>query len=441
MNRRQWGFAALIGVIHFTFHIFMRLIPAFIPVLVVALEYPLWKLGMLVSAYFIGSSIGLLPMGIISDRYDRRITLSSALTVVGLGYVLFSFAPQIGADLPTTILADITLEGPFVMMATGMLISGFGTSAHVPVGIPLLTANVGSDDRGKVLGIWGSGAKFGDAVGPALVGVLILSFGWEIILRGFGLLGIVSGGALYLILGTSNFDTRPPANQSNDAETGASWEELLSDRRRYLYPMLALVGYFAAYSVVIQGTIAFIPTFITNVYGYTFQLGSTGFGPESFADFALSVLLIGAGISRFFGGYLVDRYEHRAVLFTSLLVAAGFLFIFSTVSLNPIALLIVMIVFGAGLWGNSPARDSLVSDLTPEDREGRTFSYLWTASRVFGALSPTIIGFLAETVGIRQGFFYLAVSTLVAALFVGMLFSKRVYLKGDPAPVEFAPHD
>lgn len=433
MNRRQWGLAALMGGIHFTFHVFMRLVPAFIPVLVVALEYPLWKLGMLVSAYFIGSSIGLLPMGVLSDRYDRRRTLSGALTIVGLGYVLFSLAPQIGEGLPATSLADITLTGPFVVMVTGMLVSGFGTSAHVPVGVPILTANADSEDRGKVLGIWGSGSKFGDAAGPALVGVLILFLGWESILMGFGLLGIASGAALYFVLGASGFDTRPPADRSDNAETGLSWNELLADRRQYLYPMLALVGYFAAYSVVIQGTVAFIPTFITDVYGYSFQLGSIAFGPESFADFALSVLLIGAGISRFVGGYLVDQYEHRAVLFTTLLVAAGALFIFSIASLNPIALLVVMLIFGAGLWGNSPARDSLVSDLTPDAREGRTFSYLWTASRVFGALSPTIIGFLAGTVGIRQGFSYLAIATLIAALFVGLLFSERVYLNGNHA--------
>jgi len=74
MDRHHWLLAALMGGIHSIFHVFMRLIPAFIPVLTGALGYPLWRLGMLVSVYFVGSSVGLLPMGELSDRYDRRIT-------------------------------------------------------------------------------------------------------------------------------------------------------------------------------------------------------------------------------------------------------------------------------------------------------------------------------------------------------------------------------
>ncbi|MFB6310971.1 MAG: MFS transporter [Salinirussus sp.] len=439
MDRRHWGLAALMGGIHFTFHVFMRLLPAFIPILGLALSYPLWKLGMLVSAYLVGSTIGLLPMGMLSDRYDRRAILSAALGIVGIGYVFFATAPMLGAGLPILTVEGLTFDGTFLVMAGGMLVSGFGTSAHVPVGVPILTANADPDDRGKLLGIWGGGSKFGDAVGPAVVGILILVLGWQAILFGFGLLGLASAVGLYLVLGLSGFDTRPPG-EPDDESAAAEWADLLADRRRYLYPMLALVGYFAAYSVVVQGAIAFVPAFITDVYGYAFSLGPVAFGPESFADFALSVLLIGGGASRLVGGYLVDRYEHRTVLFWTLVIAAVAMFIFAVSSLGPILLLIILVIFGANLWGNSPARDSLVSDLGPAAREGRTFSYLWTASRGFGAVSPTIIGYLGDTAGIREGFTYLAVATLVAAIFVAMLFSERVYL-ADPAPAGEAALD
>jgi MFS family permease len=128
---------------------------------------------------------------------------------------------------------------------------------------------------------------------------------------------------------------------------------------------------------------------------------------------------------------LVDRYEHRSVLFGSLVVAAAAVFVFAALSLGPFALVAVLVVLGVCLWGNSPARDSLVSDLTPAEYEGRTFSYLWTASRVFGALSPALIGFLSGSVGIRRSFTYLAVATVVAALFVALLFDGRVYVGGE----------
>jgi MFS family permease len=355
--------------------------------------------------------------------------------------VFFATAPTLGVSIPGTEIAGLAFDGTFAVMAASMLVSGLGTSAHVPVGVPILTANANSSNRGMLLGIWGGGSKLGDAVGPAVVGVLILVLGWQAILFGFGLVGLASAAVLYLVLSHSAFETRPAGERTEDEAATDTWTDLLADRRRYLYPMLVLVGYFAAYSVVVQGTIAFIPVFITDVYGYSFSLGTVNFGPESFADFALSVLLVGAAFSRFAGGYLVDRYDHLTILFWTLVVAAVTMFLFALASLGPILLLIVLLIFGAGLWGNSPARDSLVSDLGPDEREGRTFSYLWTASRIFGAISPTAIGFLADSAGIREGFTYLAGATIVAALFVAVLFSDRVFYQGPSEPADATLED
>lgn len=134
--------------------------------------------------------------------------------------------------------------------------------------------------------------------------------------------------------------------------------------------MLALLGYFAAYGTVVQGTVAFTPAFIADVYGYAMTLGGVRFGPESFANFALSILLVAAGLSRLLGGALVDRFEHRVVLLATLPVGAGALFSFSVLSLAPLALVVVLSLFGIGIWENSPARDSLISDITPAEREG-----------------------------------------------------------------------
>jgi len=419
------------GGIHFTFHVFVRLIPPFIPVLAVALNYPLWKLGLLVSGYFAGSSLGLLPMGALSDRYDRRFLLSGTLAVVGAGYVLFSFAPALGGGLPGVAVLGYEFDGQFTVMVAAMLVAGLGTSAHIPVGVPLLTANADDRNRGKLLGVWGGGSKLGDAAAPAMVGILILAFEWQAILLGFGLAGVVAAVVLFVVLGFSGFETRPAVQtEEADGETESVWQ---TDRRRYLYPILALMGYFAAYNLVVQGTVTFIPVFITDVYGYTARAAGVQFTSESFADFALSALLVGGAVSRFVGGVLVDLYDHRMVLFGSLVVAFVALSGFSVLSLGPFVLVGFLFVFGVGLWGNSPARDSLISVMTPNEHEGRTFSYLWTASRIFGAVSPAVIGVVADSADIRRGFQYLAVATLVAALFVALLFSDRVYRRDVPA--------
>jgi len=242
MDRSDWLLGGLLGWIHFTFHVLMRLIPALIPILAVALDYPLWKLGVLVSVSLLGSSVGLLPMGVAADRYDRRAILSSALAVVGLGFLIFALAPSPGAGLLSVSLVNQTLEGPYLVMSLAMLIMGLGISAHVPVGIPLLTKNTDDANIGRVLGVWGAGSKFGDAAAPALVGLMILFVGWAPILALFGIAGILSATVLYVVLGVARVDTEPGVAPCTDTVDNAAKPALLTDRRSYLYPILALFG-------------------------------------------------------------------------------------------------------------------------------------------------------------------------------------------------------
>lgn len=418
--------AAIMGSVHFAFHVFMRLVPPLIPILAIELGFPLWKLGLLMSVYLAASSIGLLPAGHFSDVYDRRLVLSLGLGLVAIGYLIFALSPRIGSAIPAVSLGRYTFSGPILAMNAAMFGAGLGSSVHVPVGVPIITANA-ADERGTVLGIWGSASKVGDAFTPALVGVLIIRFAWDHIVLAFGLFGLVYAMALFVVLGLGYFETVPPESSGDDGgaeHTGGTWR---SDPRRYLYPMLALMLYFAGYQIASQGVVTFTPTFVSHVYGYHLTVGGVQFAPESFADFALSILLIAGAASRFGAGLLVDRYDHRTVLLAALGIAAGALLVFTFVPLGPLSVVVVLGVFGGALYGNGPARDSLISDLSPAGHEGRTFSYLWTASRVFGALSPVFIGYTADTVGIRSGFGYLSGAVIVAAIAVSLLFSERVY--------------
>ena len=431
MDRSDWLLGLLMGGIHFTFHLFMRLLPPLIPVLVVTLGLSLSKLGLLVSAFFVGSSLGLVPMGVLSDARDRRLLLSGALLVVAAGYALVAGAPVLGAGLAPVTVGGVEADGPYLLMLLGMAVAGLGTSAHVPVGVPLLTANVTPGRKGRLLGIWGGSSKLGDAAGPAIVGLLIIGLGWQAILSVFVVLGVLAAAALLVVLTLGPFETRPAGADEEPAEPTPARGP--TDRRQYLYPLLVLMGYFAAYNVVVQGVVTFTPTFVADVYGYELLVAGRRVARESFADFVLSALLVAGALSRFAGGYLTDRYEHRQVLVGSLAVAAVALGVVAVADLGALLLVAVLAAFGAALWGNSPARDTLVSDLSPADREGRTFSYLWTASRAFGALSPALVGVLADGVGIRTGFAVLALATVIAAAVAALLFSERVYVPRTPA--------
>lgn len=433
-HRQEWVVALVLSVSHGAQHFFSRLVPPLIPILVVALGLPLWQLGLLVSVYSLGSGLGQTPFGILSDRYDRRFILPPGLAILGFGYVVFGLAPTLGTPLSALTVAGYAFSGPFLVMVLAMAISGVGDSVTHPTGYPLISENMGESRKGRALGLWGSAAKAGDAAAPALIGVLILVLAWHEILFVLGLLGVGYAVVLFAVLRTELVETRPPEHASRTDLTEEERVDVWStDRRVFIYPIIAILLFFIARMVATKGVNTFVPAFIVDVYGYSLSAFGYTLAPESFANFYFSALLLTAAFVQLWTGALTDRSDHRKVLVAFLLVTTVALGLLSFVTLSPLPLLIVLLVVGAGLWGINPARDALISDITPPEREGRTFGYLWTVAQVIGALSPVLIGYIAGITGIQDSFKWLAVATLAAAVAIGLLFSDQVYVDADAA--------
>lgn len=220
------------------------LVPPLIPVLAVALEYPLWQLGLLVTVFSIGSGVGQAPVGYLSDMYDRRYILPTGLGFAGMSYLLFAVAPRLGALLPP--VEGVPFESTFLLMMTAMLFCGIGTSVVHPTLYPMISENIREQNKGTVLGIFGSAAKVGDASTPIIVGVLILVLLWQEIVLLIGLFGVVCSAILFVLL--AGFETEPAQSLATDDSTAEPetdndtvWE---SDNREYVYPMVVIYLFF-----------------------------------------------------------------------------------------------------------------------------------------------------------------------------------------------------
>jgi MFS family permease len=444
-RKHEWGFAGVLSLSHAAQHFFSRLIPPLIPIMAVQLQLPLWKLGLLITVYSLGSGFGQTPMGILSDKYDRRFILPPGLGVLAGSYLLFGFSPTIGPMIPELVGFGYVIEGSFLIMCLAMLIGGLGASVTHPTGYPLLTENISEDRHGKSLGMWGSAAKLGDAAAPAIIAVLILVLVWNEILLVLGAAGVVYAVILFAVLSYDEYETLPPEHASKQEEEDDESEESVSvwsgDMRIFVYPMLAVLLFFTTRMIATKGVNTFVPAFITDVYGYSFTYLGMSLAPESFANVYFSLLLLTAAIVQLGTGAVTDIYDERKVLIGFLLLATASLTALSLLELGPLALLLVLLVVGAGLWGLNPARDALISQISPPEREGRTFGYLWTVTQVIGAMSPVVIGLIADISGIQSSFRWLAVATFLSALAVGLLFSKRIYLETEATTSESSAAD
>ena len=416
---------ALLGSVHFAQHVF-RILPPLLPVLALALGYPLWQLGALVSLYFAGSGFGQAPMGVLADRYDRRLIVPPSVATMGLGYLLVGLTPHVVDTGAVAVdVAGASLTTGFLAMGVGSLVAGMGASAIHPCGYPLVVANAPSGREGRALGAWGSAAKLGDAAAPLVVAGLILTLAWADVFLLFGVVGLAYGAALGPVLSSGLVETRPGSDRAEGSGERSATDA--ADRRTYVYPVVALLVFFVARAFSEKGLKAFLPTFLVSVYGYTLVVGDVTLPAESLADVYFSVIFIVAAGTTLVTGRLVDRFDARVVLVGIFGAAAGTLVILATGDLSPLALLAVLVVLGASNWGWVPARDAIMSDITPPAREGRTFGYLHTVSHLFSAIAPVAIGVLAGSAGLRGGFLVLATVMVVAVAAIGALFSDRVY--------------
>lgn len=401
-----------------------------IPVWALAFGYPLWQLGLLAGAFSLGSGLGQTPSGILSDRYDRRYLLPAGLSLVGTSYVVFALIPGLGlAD--TTVAAGRTATSlEFLLMLGTVFVGGTGTSVLHPAGYPLLSENVDPSRKGRALGVFGSASKFGDALAPAMVGALLLVLAWPAVLGLIGSLGIVYAFVLFVALGA--YETRPPRRQAGEAEPAVDvWS---GDRRLFVYPIFAIFLYFSVRMIAAGGVNVFIPEFITSVYGFSLNVLGVEVTPASVASFYYAALLVTAGFTQLGTGALVDRYDHRKLLLAFLGMATVFLVLLATTILSPALLFLVLLGLGGSMWGLNPARDSLISEITPAEREGRTFGYLWTGALVIGSASPVIVGYIGEIAGLQQAFALLAGVTVLSAVPIALLLSPRVYCRHPPEP-------
>jgi MFS family permease len=427
MDEHERRFTLLIWITRLSRNALSSLIPPLIPILAVALNYPLWQLGLLVTIFSVGSGLGQAPFGYLSDKYDRRYILPTGIGFAGISYLLFASAPRIAPVIPTPSVSPF--DGAFLVMCLSMLLCGVGTSVVHPTLYPMISENVREANKGKVMGVFGSAAKVGDAATPILVGVLILVLIWQEIMLVLGLFGVVFSAVLFVAL--AGFETEPAevhTTAGDEEETETVWE---SDNRKYVYPMVVIYLFFITRGFAGRGVKTFVPAFVVGVYGYTVTVAGVSFAAESIANFYFSTLLVvGAGTQLLVGWY-VDSSDARTVLIACMVAATVGILALAYLLLSPLWLLVVLLVVGIGIWGLNPARDMLISDVTPAEREGRTFGYLWTAAHLTSAIIPTFVGYIADTFGLRQSFGVLAIGSFLAAVSVLLLYSDRVYVNPE----------
>jgi FSR family fosmidomycin resistance protein-like MFS transporter len=360
---------------HFVHDVFSAFLAPLLPLIIDKLSLSLTLAGSLTTFLRLPSVINPF-IGMLGDRMDLRMFIILAPTITAAAMSLLGVAPS------------------YAVLALLLMVAGLSTAAfHVPG--PVLVARVSGARVGKGMSFWMTGGELARSVGPLLA---VAAVSW-LTLEGIWLLMVLGFGASVVIYGrTREVTLRPSARKRNSL--GQAWRAM----QHVLLPLAAILftrGF-------LQGALAsFLPTFL-RAEGESLWFGGIALAVTEFAGAAGA---LGAGT-------ISDQLGRRRILLVASITAPLLMLVFLLV--RGWLILPMLILIGLVIFSTTPVIMAMVQDHAGDHPATANGLYMGI-SFVIGAVVPMLVGFLADTVGLRTAFTWSALVSLAGVPFIFFL--------------------
>jgi sugar phosphate permease len=360
-------------------------------------------MGWTASAFNWAYALLQVPGGWFADRYGPRIVLAIAIT-------WWSFFTAV------TGLASGALT---LGIARGFF--GAGEAAAFPSASRALVPWLPSDQRAWGQGFQHAGARFGGAVGPALIAVMMTRFDWRTTFYLLGVIGVVCAVVWYLYYRdtpaehpwTNDAERQLLPTLSSTAKKGAvPWALILHSR-----DIWALCAMYFCYGFVLWIYLQWLPTYLVEARQLTAL--KVGIGA--------SLPLLAATVSNAAGGWVSDVFAKKWGPRRGRISVSVFGFIVAAIGLvpgvlaqDPTTALVWLIVALMGLELTVAVSWAMCIDVG-HHFSGSVSGVMNTFGNVGGALSAIIVGYLATLYGWTPPFILgsgLCLVAAAAALFI-----------------------
>lgn len=158
-SRRWWALGA-IALAVFAVTLDVTVLTVALPTLAGALHASEAQLQWFVTAYTLALVAGMLPAGLLGDRYGRKAVMLGGLVLFALGSAGCAYAP-----------------GPEAFIAARVVL-GLAGAALIVIALSVLTVLFDESERPRAIGIWGAANFVGLPLGPILGGWLLTNIWW-----------------------------------------------------------------------------------------------------------------------------------------------------------------------------------------------------------------------------------------------------------------------
>ncbi|MGW2276558.1 MFS transporter [Streptomyces sp. NPDC001770] len=346
--------------------------------------------GLILTAFFITYAAMQIPGGILADTKGAR----RAMLIAAGGWTVFTAASGIAIGLTTMI----------VIRAVFGIFQGMYPAASMKA----LSERTTPAQRLTANGIMSASNPLGSAIAPIVAAPLIVAFGWR------GAFWSVSVLGLLIVLALWKGMPKPLTTEELAAATGRETapEPVAQVSLRQAMGLLksSMMWRFAlmmcGFNIIGWGLVSWVPSYLRE----NKNVSLTGVGLLS------GVPWVAAAVSMMIGGYLFDRFlkgNHRRVVVPVMVVLGGLLvmmvragsageFIAWETCATLVMYLAYMQIFGL------PLR------MLPPEYAGVGGGMVNFGGQLAGAISPFVMGFLAEHFSYGVAFSFLGTGCVLA---------------------------
>ena len=333
--------------------------------------------GFVITALTLGYATFLLPLGVATDRFGERRTLTVGLLGLSVGAVLVAVAP----NYPTLLVASFLLG------------SMYGTAT--PGTNKAIFDNVGPGRQHRAIGIKQVGPTVGSAASALLVTGLVGTFVWRVGFLVVAAVGLFAAAVFYAAYTAG----------SESTATYPDFRGLLANR---------------SYALLVAAGVCVGAAFYTTT-GYTVLYVEESAGVAvATAGVVLAVLQVCSSAGKILVGWLADVLpgdQRRTIgsLLAGQTFTGGALFLGLTRTGTFVGTAAVFAALGVFTLGSTGLYYSGLATLVDEDDVGAASAAGQLAATVGGLLAPPLFGYLVDAMGYDAGWGFLGSLSVLAA--------------------------
>jgi MFS transporter, FSR family, fosmidomycin resistance protein len=343
------------------------------------------QIGLIITCQYIAAALANIPGGMIVDTVGRKgLLMAVSLFWIGFPYLLIGFTHG------------------YLMLLVCVSLVGFGNSIWHPTAIPTLGQRY-PDRKGLVLSLHGMGGNVGDAVAPLVIGAALAIFTWREVVVMNVLPGLVVALLLFVFLGSMRLGARKSVAEAQTLQQ--YWKGVRQLFRNRALILLSTGSTFR--SMTQSALLTFLPVYLAHEMGYSpFWIGACLFALQA-AGFTAAPI----------AGHLSDRVGRRSIVMGSM-ATTGVVLVAMAFAGGTALFVGLVALLGFFLYAIRAVIQAWLLESTPKSMGGSSIGILFGAQALGAAIGPFLAGMVADRHGLLSTFYFLAVTIVIANLFI-----------------------